>query len=124
MNTRHLKRHLVSILLYTVLIVISMFMLLPFVWMVSTSFKLPQDVFGFPPVIWSERSTAINYIYLIMEKTCCELPGIPSLFLSLPQFSACFSVLWVDTVLPSIDSLGKCGCSACCWLRWSFPPRS
>jgi ABC-type glycerol-3-phosphate transport system permease component len=73
MNTRHLKRHLVSILLYTVLIVISMFMLLPFVWMVSTSFKLPQDVFGFPPVIWSERSTAINYIYLITEKNLLRI---------------------------------------------------
>jgi ABC-type glycerol-3-phosphate transport system permease component len=73
MNTRHLKRHLVSILLYVVLIIISIFMLLPFVWMVSTSFKLPQDVFGFPPVIWSERSTAINYIYLIMEKNLLRI---------------------------------------------------
>ncbi|HSV84932.1 MAG TPA: carbohydrate ABC transporter permease [Levilinea sp.] len=68
MNTRKLKRTLVSILLYSVLVIISIFMLLPFVWMVSTSFKLPEDVFGFPPILWSERSTAINYIYLIIEK--------------------------------------------------------
>jgi ABC-type glycerol-3-phosphate transport system permease component len=73
MITRHTKRNLVSILLYTVLVVISIFMLLPFVWMVSTSFKLPQDVFGFPPVIWSERSTAINYVYLIMEKNLLRI---------------------------------------------------
>ena len=73
MITRHTKRNLVSILLYVVLVVISIFMLLPFVWMVSTSFKLPQDVFGFPPVIWSERSTAINYVYLIMEKNLLRI---------------------------------------------------
>jgi ABC-type glycerol-3-phosphate transport system permease component len=73
MNTRKLKRTLVSILLYSVLIVISIFMLLPFVWMVSTSFKLPQDVFGFPPILWSERSTAINYIYLITEKNLLRI---------------------------------------------------
>lgn len=68
MNTRKLKRTLVSVLLFTALVLISIFMLLPFVWMVSTSFKLPEDVFGFPPILWSERSTAINYIYLIVEK--------------------------------------------------------
>ncbi|MEN4042044.1 MAG: carbohydrate ABC transporter permease [Anaerolineaceae bacterium] len=68
MNTRKLKRTLVSVLLFLALVLISIFMLLPFVWMVSTSFKLPQDVFGFPPILWSERSTAINYIYLIVEK--------------------------------------------------------
>jgi ABC-type glycerol-3-phosphate transport system permease component len=73
MITRHMKRNLVSILLYVVLVIISIFMLLPFVWMVSTSFKLPQDVFGFPPVIWSERSTAINYVYLIMEKNLLRI---------------------------------------------------
>jgi ABC-type glycerol-3-phosphate transport system permease component len=68
MSTHRLKHHLVTALLYAMLVTISVFMLLPFVWMVSTSFKLPQDVFGFPPMIWSERSTLINYIYLIMEK--------------------------------------------------------
>jgi ABC-type glycerol-3-phosphate transport system permease component len=73
MNTRRIKRTLVSILLYAVLVIISIFMLLPFVWMVSTSFKLPQDVFGFPPILWSERSTAINYIYLITEKNLLRI---------------------------------------------------
>jgi ABC-type glycerol-3-phosphate transport system permease component len=73
MSIHRLKHHLVTALLYAVLVTISVFMLLPFVWMVSTSFKLPQDVFGFPPVIWSERSTAINYIYLIMEKNILRI---------------------------------------------------
>lgn len=59
---------LISVLLYTVLIAISIYMILPFIWMVSTSFKLPQDVFGYPPVIFSERSTLINYQFLIQER--------------------------------------------------------
>jgi ABC-type glycerol-3-phosphate transport system permease component len=107
MITRHTKRNLVSILLYVVLVVISIFMLLPFVWMVSTSFKLPQDVFGFPPVIWSERSTAINYVYLIMEKIYFASPGTPSLFPSRLRSSACSSVPWAVMVLPSINSRGR-----------------
>jgi ABC-type glycerol-3-phosphate transport system permease component len=43
-------------------------MIIPFIWMLSTSFKLPQDVFGFPPVLFSERSTWINYQFLFKEK--------------------------------------------------------
>jgi len=53
---------------YLILIVMSVYMILPFVWMLSTSFKLPQDVFGFPPVLFSERSTLINYEFLINKK--------------------------------------------------------
>jgi ABC-type glycerol-3-phosphate transport system permease component len=36
--------------------------------MISTSFKLPEDVFGFPPVIFSAKSTLINYQYLLEQK--------------------------------------------------------
>jgi ABC-type glycerol-3-phosphate transport system permease component len=36
--------------------------------MLSTSFKLPQDVFGYPPVFFSENSTIQNYIFLIQER--------------------------------------------------------
>jgi ABC-type glycerol-3-phosphate transport system permease component len=57
-----------NVALYTILIAISIFMILPFVWMLSTSFKLPQDVFGFPPILFSERSTLLNYQYLLQEK--------------------------------------------------------
>jgi ABC-type glycerol-3-phosphate transport system permease component len=64
---------LINFLLYGVLIIISAFMILPFIWMLSTSFKLPEDVFGFPPVLFSERSTAINYFYLIQEKNLLRI---------------------------------------------------
>jgi ABC-type glycerol-3-phosphate transport system permease component len=54
--------------MYAVLIAISIFMILPFIWMLSTSFKLPEDVFGFPPVLFSSRSTLVNYQFLFEEK--------------------------------------------------------
>ena len=74
-STRQLRRGLITFLLYAVLIAISLFMLLPFLWMVSTSLKLPEDVFGYPPVIFSERSTLLNYEYLIREKNLLLIVG-------------------------------------------------
>ncbi len=74
-STRQLRRGLITVLLYAVLIAISLFMLLPFLWMVSTSLKLPEDVFGYPPVIFSERSTLLNYEYLIREKNLLLIVG-------------------------------------------------
>jgi ABC-type glycerol-3-phosphate transport system permease component len=68
MNAKRLRSGLVTAFLYTVLIGISIFMLLPFVWMISTSFKLPEDVFGFPPVLFSPRSTLVNYQFLFEQK--------------------------------------------------------
>lgn len=68
MSARSLRSGLVTALMYVVLIGISIFMLLPFVWMISTSFKLPEDVFGFPPVLISPRSTLLNYQYLFEQK--------------------------------------------------------
>jgi ABC-type glycerol-3-phosphate transport system permease component len=68
MNYRFFRTGLVNTGLYLVLVCISVFMILPFIWMISTSFKLPEDVFGFPPVIISPRSTPINYVYLFEQK--------------------------------------------------------
>lgn len=68
MTSRAFLNGLTTILLYLVLILISVFMILPFIWMLSTSFKLPEDVFGFPPVIFSPRSTLINYQFLFEKK--------------------------------------------------------
>lgn len=72
-HSKKLRDYLINILLYGILIAISLFMVLPFIWMLSTSFKLPQDVFGFPPVLFSDRSTAINYLYLIEDKNLLRI---------------------------------------------------
>jgi ABC-type glycerol-3-phosphate transport system permease component len=63
-----IKSRILSVLLYFVLICISAFMLLPFVWMLSTSFKLPPDIFGFPPQIIPNNFTWDNYIFVFQEK--------------------------------------------------------
>lgn len=73
LRSKKFREFSVNFLLYGVLVVISAFMVLPFIWMLSTSFKLPEDVFGFPPVLFSERSTAINYFYLIQEKNLLRI---------------------------------------------------
>lgn len=68
MNRKQFFRGITTLALYLVLIFISVFMILPFVWMLSTSFKIPQDVFGFPPILFSERSTLVNYQFLFEKK--------------------------------------------------------
>lgn len=62
-----LRKSLDNVLLYSPLIVISMFMALPFLWMLSTSFKQPQDIFGYPPVFVSRDFTLDNYITLFED---------------------------------------------------------
>jgi len=48
-------------------------MILPFVWMLSTSFKLPQDIFGFPPRLIPENITLNNYTYIFQEKNTIRI---------------------------------------------------
>jgi ABC-type glycerol-3-phosphate transport system permease component len=54
--------------MYAFLIVICIFMVIPFIWMVSTSLKLPEDVFGLPPQFIPQNPTLISYQYLFQEK--------------------------------------------------------
>ena len=63
-----LKNKFTDFSLYSILILISIFMVLPFIWMMSTSFKLPEDIFGYPPQIIPQNPTLSNYIYIFQEK--------------------------------------------------------
>lgn len=54
--------------MYAFLIGICAFMLLPFIWMVSTSLKMPEDVFGYPPQFIPANPTLLNYEYLLNQK--------------------------------------------------------
>lgn len=58
----------INVFLYGFLILISIFMILPFIWMLSTSFKPPQDVFGYPPRLITENSNLENYLFLFRER--------------------------------------------------------
>ena len=122
MSARSLRSGLVTALMYVVLIGISIFMLLPFVWMISTSFKLPEDVFGFPPVLISPRSTLVNYRYLFEQKNLvlivwntffvaatstllsllfCSLGGYGFAKYSFPGRNVLFGLLLATMIIPS-----------------------
>jgi ABC-type glycerol-3-phosphate transport system permease component len=68
-----LKKNFTDFPLYLLLILISTFMILPFIWMLSTSFKLPQDIFGYPPQIIPKNPTISNYIYIFQEKNLTKI---------------------------------------------------
>jgi len=50
--------------MYGLLIGVSIFMILPFIWMVSTSLKPPDEIFAIPPIIISKHSSLNAYAYL------------------------------------------------------------
>lgn len=55
------KQKAIKILLYAVLIALSLFMLVPFYWMVISSLKLNKDVFSIPMTWWPESMHWENY---------------------------------------------------------------
>jgi multiple sugar transport system permease protein len=57
-----LKRALGSVVRHSILIVGSVIMLIPFVWMVSTSFKPPTEVLAWPPQFIPQHVTLANYV--------------------------------------------------------------
>jgi ABC-type glycerol-3-phosphate transport system permease component len=65
---RPVQKTLTDIFLYSALILLSTFMILPFIWMLSTSLKLPQDIFGYPPKLIPENPVLSNYFYIFKEK--------------------------------------------------------
>jgi len=56
------------ILMHAVLISISLFMLLPFVWMLSTSFKPQTEIFARPPILISRNMSLEGYEYIYHYK--------------------------------------------------------
>jgi multiple sugar transport system permease protein len=54
-------RRLNTILLYALLIVGCTATLIPFIWMILTSFKPPIEVIKIPPTLWPENPTLANY---------------------------------------------------------------
>ncbi|HYN87503.1 MAG TPA: carbohydrate ABC transporter permease [Ardenticatenaceae bacterium] len=72
-NTYRLRGGVTSVLLHLFLIALAHFMVFPFIWMLSTSLKLPQDVFGYPPKIIPENPTLIHYRFLIEEQNLLRI---------------------------------------------------
>lgn len=57
MNTYKLRGLANDVILHGILIVVSLFMILPFVWMVSTSFKPENEVYTTKPTLISPNSS-------------------------------------------------------------------
>jgi len=64
---RKVVRFLTDFIQYFVLIGLSTFMILPFIWMMSTSFKEMQDIFGYPPVLIPDNPTLNNYRFIFQQ---------------------------------------------------------
>ena len=64
MVARRLSLLLTDVLMYGLLIAVSGFMILPFIWMLSTSLKPADEIFAIPPIIISPNSSLNAYKYL------------------------------------------------------------
>ncbi len=67
-SRRKLSDKLINLLLYAVLIGISIFMLLPFIWMLSTSLKPENEIFRLPPIVISPNFNLNAYRDLIEQR--------------------------------------------------------
>ncbi len=67
-TTSHLRHKLFEwgglALMHTLLIAVSIFMILPFIWMVSTSFKPQTEIFTRPPILISPHMSLDGYEYI------------------------------------------------------------
>jgi ABC-type glycerol-3-phosphate transport system permease component len=59
-----IRSYLTSFLLHGGLILLSAFMILPFVWMLSTSFKPYEEIFAMPPVVISPNMSLEGYRFI------------------------------------------------------------
>ncbi len=67
-SRRTISNRLIDVAVYFVLIGISIFMLLPFIWMLSTSLKPENEIFKLPPVVISPNSNLDAYRNLIEQR--------------------------------------------------------
>jgi len=126
MLPRRLSLWLTDALMYALLIGVSAFMMLPFIWMVSTSLKPADEIFAIPPIIISPNSTLNAYVYLqeqyniigiikntfviafsatILRLFFCALGGYGFAKFKFPGQAALFAFLLGTMVIPSAVTL-------------------
>ncbi|MGZ3937091.1 MAG: hypothetical protein ACXVMS_19045, partial [Flavisolibacter sp.] len=64
---RKITRVLVDILLYGFLVFISLYMILPFFWMISSSLKPENEIFSNPPVLISKNMNLEAYKTVVVD---------------------------------------------------------
>ncbi|HJR80739.1 MAG TPA: carbohydrate ABC transporter permease [Anaerolineales bacterium] len=126
MRTRRLSLLFTDALMYGLLIAVSAFMILPFIWMVSTSLKPADEIFAIPPIIISPNSSLNAYVYLqeqynilgivwntfvvafgatMLRLFFCALGGYGFAKFKFPGQGALFAFLLGTMVIPSVVTL-------------------
>lgn len=126
MLTRRLSLWFTDALMYGLLIAVSAFMIIPFIWMVSTSLKPADEIFAIPPIILSPNSSLSAYVYLqeqynilgivwntfvialsatILRLFFCALGGYGFAKFKFPGQGALFAFLLGTMVIPSAVTL-------------------
>ncbi len=90
-----------KILLYVVIIGGAFLMLVPFAWMVATSFKAPSEVSSWPPV-WTTKNAANSFTFKTQIKQKSTSASVDLATLSLSEFRN-FAALMEESV--SFDTL-------------------
>jgi len=67
-KSRRFNQIATNVLIYTCLITISLYMLLPFFWMLTTSLKPQDEIFHIPPILISRNSSLASYIDLVQNR--------------------------------------------------------
>jgi multiple sugar transport system permease protein len=101
------QRLIPRVIVYAVTIVFFLFMVLPFLWMVSTSFKEPQAVFAVPPQWIPQQPSLTSFQNLLNE---------------VPFGNFYFNSLKV-TVFITVGQLIFCSSAAYAFARLHFPGR-
>jgi ABC-type glycerol-3-phosphate transport system permease component len=102
-SRRKLSDMLINLLLYVVLIGISIFMLLPFIWMLSTSLKPENEIFKLPPVIISPNFNLNSYRNLIEQRHILRI--VANTFIIARALLCCsYSSALADMASPSSNS--------------------
>ena len=126
MRTRRLSLLFTDVLMYGLLIAVSAFMIIPFIWMVSTSLKPADEIFAIPPILISPNSNLNAYVYLqqqynilgivkntfviafsatILRLFFCALGGYGFAKFKFPGQGALFAFLLGTMVIPSAVTL-------------------
>ncbi|HEX9331668.1 MAG TPA: carbohydrate ABC transporter permease [Anaerolineales bacterium] len=72
---RRFGRALTNVFMYSILIGISLFMMLPFFWMLSTSLKPAEEIFHIPPIIISKNFSFASYLELFKHRNILRVLG-------------------------------------------------
>lgn len=117
---RRITRTAEDIAMYGFLILVSVFMILPFLWMLSTSLKSPDEIFAYPPVFLSPKADLHAYSYLfdnnilsavgntfliagtatLLELFFCSLGGYAFAKFKFPGQTAMFTFLLGTMIIP------------------------